>query len=115
MAYPLDGPISDMGLNSAEAAMLTPKAKVVTKQQILVLSDVARMNQGATEEEVTQLFDKRTGLTLNVVDLNSMVHAFNGLNGRRSRSPDAAAAVACCCTCTPCCSCTASVVVESRI
>jgi hypothetical protein len=113
MPYPLDEPIDKMGLGAQEAALLTAKARKVTKQQILVLQDVARSNKGASEAEVIELFDQRTGLSLDVADVATIADAFDRMNERRTRGPTTADA-ACCCTCTPCCSCTASVVVEAR-
>jgi hypothetical protein len=115
MPYPLDGSIAKMGLEPAEASALTPKAQAVTKQQILVLQDIARTNHGKSEAQIVELFDKQTGLSLSVADVSSIGHAFDQLNARRAKNVGVAADAACCCTCTPCCSCTASVVVESRV
>ena len=112
--YPIDAHIHEMGLDAAEAAMLTDNAKKLTKRELIILQNTTNQYRSQGETKVLQVFDERTGLHLNLGDVTSIAHAFTDAAKRRNAAPAAAAADACCCcTCCPCCSCTASVVISA--
>src|SRR4051812_16360995 len=95
--YPLDTPIEEMGLDSAEVALLTDSAKRLRKRDLLILSNVTKQYRFQGEDKVIQVFDHRTGLNLNLGDISSVSHAFEDAANRRNAVPQAAAADACCC------------------
>jgi len=110
--YPLDTPITQMGLNAAETSMLTANAKKLNKKNLLILQNTAKAFGSQGEDKVVAVFDQRTGMSLTVGDIASVADAFEDMQHRRDLSV-AAADACCCCTCCPCCSCTASVVIEA--
>lgn len=112
--YPMDAPITEMGLNQNELGMLTKNAKQLKKRDLIVLRETTKEFRSQGEAKVVQVFDQRTGLALNIGDISSVAHAFDDMQDRLNAGPElAAAAACCCCTCCPCCSCTASVVIDA--
>jgi hypothetical protein len=111
--YPPDTPISQMGLDASEVAVLTDGAKQLTKNNLVILREVTKEFRSEGEDKVITVFDQRTGLGLTVGDVSSVAHAFDDMQDRLNSAPVAAADACCCCTCCPCCSCTASVVLEA--
>lgn len=99
-------------LTAAEIAMMTPRAQVLTKADLITLSRVQSNREELTEE---------MALGITAQDLNSLEQAFANYGVGRfaaladcdpNTDPNCQPSVACCCTCTPCCSCCASSVVK---
>ncbi len=112
--YPMDTPITEMGLDKTEISLLTKSARKLSKQDLIVLRETTKEFRSRGEEAVIKVFDERTGLDLTIGDISSVAHAFDDMQDRLNASPElTAAAACCCCTCCPCCSCTASVVIEA--
>lgn len=112
--YPLDTPITKMGLDDQEIMMLTTDAKKLDKSNLVALRNVTRQYRAQGEEKVLTVFDQITGYDLKIGDLDSIAHAFDHLADRRNTGGQALSGDACCCcTCCPCCTCTASVVIDA--
>jgi len=101
---PLDTQAKDFPfLTAAEIAMMTPRAAVLTKADLITLSRVQSNREELTDE---------MALGINAQDLNSLEQAFANYGVGRFEAVAATDGVSCCCTCTPCCSCCASSVVK---
>ena len=103
---PLDTQAKDFPfLTAAEIAMMTPRAAVLTKADLITLSRVQSNREELTDE---------MALGINAQDLNSLEQAFAnyGVGRFAAQCIPASQCVSCCCTCTPCCSCCASSVVK---
>lgn len=110
---PGDTPVTKMGLSEQEIEILSPRARKLTKEQLVNLGRFTRTHHELTENSLLEKFDAEYNLDLSVEDVHSLYDAFHDSDQRRlSGAPLEVAGACCCCTCTPCCSCTASVVTQ---
>jgi hypothetical protein len=104
VGIPLDTLAKDFPLlTPAEINMMTPRAQMLTKGDMITLSR-AQSNREELDDEMA--------LGITAADLNSLEQAFANYGVGRFLALGDGAAACCCCTCTPCCSCTAAAVVK---
>jgi hypothetical protein len=94
-------------LTEEEIALLTPRAREVTKRDLITLA------RGLANQE--ELAEEELALSLTMQDINSIQEAFANYGvGRFEGRGDLGVACCCCSCCFPCC-CTASSVVKPVI
>jgi len=106
VGIPLDTLAKDFPLlTPEEISMMTPRAQMLTKADMITLSRVQSNREELTEE---------MELNITAGDLNSLEQAFAnyGVGRFLALQTDSVAPACCCCSCTPCCSCTACSVVK---
>jgi hypothetical protein len=97
---PSNTPITKLGVNPAEIAMLTPAAQKLTK------ADLMELREYQSKGDL-----KNAPLHLSIQDLNSITNAFHAMDVRQHSSQPGmleGTTYSCCCCCSPCCSCCAA-------